>query len=110
MYESYVRCELLTAVTMKVTVLWNVIPCSQQTHLRRTWCLFLHGITFYVETAGTAETSIILTTLNYSQSYEVRGCLKNVHSHFPFSFPQGVIMNVYKQYTVTYTKNVKHWN
>jgi hypothetical protein len=32
MYEPYVRCELLTAVTMKVTVLWNVIPCSQQTH------------------------------------------------------------------------------
>lgn len=26
------RCELLTAVTMKVTVLWNVIPCSQQTY------------------------------------------------------------------------------
>lgn len=31
-YESYARCELLTAVTMKVTVLWNVTPCSQQTH------------------------------------------------------------------------------
>jgi BarA-like signal transduction histidine kinase len=31
--ESYVKCELLTAVTMKV-VLWNVTPCSQQTHAK----------------------------------------------------------------------------
>jgi hypothetical protein len=31
-YESYVKCELLTAVTIKVIILWNVTPCSQQTH------------------------------------------------------------------------------
>jgi hypothetical protein len=36
---------------------------------RRTWCLILHAITFLMQTAGSAETITIHTTLNYSQSY-----------------------------------------
>ena len=72
---------------MKVTLVWNVIPCSKQTHANISeehGAYFFTVFTFYVEIGGTAEASTIHTTLNYSQSYEAWGCLKIVHSYFPF--------------------------